>query len=159
VPSVPGIVPRTVFRLDLNDTERSAALVDHSIQAASTAFRGLEDIESALYRGRDVLVGLSRNARAADAWALSTAFGPITRAQIGRALGLSRAGADIQAHALAAAGLIKLELGGRLIPAPPSPSASTSAFPDGEPLRAASADLDLAMEEIDRLLSTGRDAG
>jgi hypothetical protein len=158
-PSVTGIVPRTVFRLDLNDTERSAALVDHSIQSASAAFRGLEDIESALYRGRDALAGLSRNARAADAWALSTAFGPITRAQIGRVLGLSRSGADIQAHALAAAGLVKLETGGRLIPAPPSPSASAPAFLDAGPLSAASVELNLAMEEIDQLLSIRRDAG
>jgi hypothetical protein len=157
VPSVPGIIPRTVFRLDLNDTERSAALVDHSIQTASAAFRGMEDIESALHRGRDALAGLSRNARAADAWALSTAFGPITRAQIGRALGLSRAGADLQARVLAASGLVRLEVGGRLTPTPPGTSPTPAMALAQGPLGAAAADLDLAIAEIDRFL-LGRNA-
>jgi len=153
VPSVTGIVPRTVFRLDLNDTERSTALVDHSIQTASTAFRGLEDIESALYRGRDALAGLSRNARAADAWALVAAFGPITRTQIARGLGLSRAGADIQARALSNAGLVRLEAGGRLTPTLPRTSLRHPDLLDQGPLSAAAADLDLALAEVDRLLS------
>jgi hypothetical protein len=157
VPSVTGIVPRTVFRLDLNDTERSAALVDHSIQAASTAFRGLEDFESALHRGRGALAGLSRNARAAEAWALVAAFGPITRPQIARALHLSRAGSDIQARVLAASGLVRLEVGGRLTPTPPGTSPTPSMALDEGPLGAAAADLDLAIAEIDRFL-LGRNA-
>lgn len=138
VPFVTGIIPRAAFRLDLDDAERSTALIDHSNHAALAAFSELERIEAALERGHDALAGLSRNARAADAWAIVTAFRPTTRTQVARGLGLSRAGADIQAHALAAAGLVKLEIGGRLIPAAQSPSASISASLDAGPLGAAS---------------------
>jgi hypothetical protein len=153
VPSVTGIIPRTAFRLDLEDVERSTALIDHSNHAALASFMALERIETMLGLGRDALAGLSRNARAADAWALVTAFGPISRTQIARALGLSRAGADIQAHALAAAGLVRLEAGGRLTPTLPRTSLRHPDLLDQGPLSAAAADLDLAMAEIDRLLS------
>lgn len=115
-PSIAGIIPRTVFRVDLDDTERAAAFVDHDSNTTSAAFMELGRIETSLYPGRDALAGLSRNARAADTWALVAAFGPTTRTQIARALGLSRAGADIQARALAGAGLVRLEVGGRLTP-------------------------------------------
>lgn len=154
---VPGIVPRTVFRLDLNDTERSAALVDHSTQTVSAAFRALEDIGSALYRGSDALADLSRNSRAADAWALITALGSIRRIQIARGLSLSRAGADIQVRALATAGLARVEPGGRVAPALPCKPSSSSATLDQGQLGAAAADVDIAMAEIDRLLSHNSD--
>jgi hypothetical protein len=153
VPCVTGIIPRTVFRLDLDDAERAAALVGHSGHEALAAFIGLERIETAIGRGHDALAGLSRNARAASAWALVVALGPIKRAQIARALGLSRAGADIQARALAAAGLVELDTGGLVTPALPGSPSSSLASLDHDPLQAAAADLDLAILDIDRLLS------
>ena len=157
VPQVTGIVPRTAFRLDVTDAQRAAALVDHSTHEALAAFTNLERIESVLGRGREALAGLSRNARAFEAWMLLAALGPTTRKQLMRALSLSRAGADIQARALAAARLVELETGGLVSPAlpvsPPSPSASL----DHGPLCAAAADLDIAMAEIDRLLTRSLD--
>ncbi len=156
VPPVTGIIPRTVFRLDLADAERATALVAHSNREALAAFTNFERMESVLGRGRDALVGLSRNARAFEAWTLLVALGPTTRKQLTHALGLSRAGADIQARALAAAGLAVLGTGGLVTPAlpvsPPSPSASL----DHGPLCAAAADLDIAMAQIDRLLTRAR---
>ncbi len=156
VPPVTGIIPRTVFRLDLADAERATALVAHSNREALAAFTNFERMESVLGRGRDALVGLSRNARAFQAWTLLVALGPTTRKQLTHALGLSRAGADIQARALAAAGLAVLGTGGLVTPAlpvsPPSPSASL----DHGPLCAAAADLDIAMAQIDRLLTRAR---
>jgi hypothetical protein len=157
VPPVTGLVPRAVFRLDLADAERAAALVDHSNREALAAFTNFERMESALGRGRDALVGLSRNARAFEAWTLLVALGPTTRKQLTHALGLSRAGADIQARALAAAGLVKLETGGLVTPALPGSPPSPSAFLDHGPLCAAAADLDLSLAEIDRILSRRRD--
>ena len=151
--SVTGIIPRAVFRLDLADVERSTALIDHCNHAASTSFADAERIEAMLGRGHDALAGLSRNARAANAWALVVALGPIRRAQMARALGLSRAGADIQARALAAVGLVELDTGGLVTPALPGSPSSSSASLDHGPLQAAAADLDLAVAEIDRLLS------
>lgn len=119
VPPATGLVPRTVFRLDLADVERAAALVDHSNREALAAFTNFERTESVLGRGRDALVGLSRNARTFEAWTLLVALGPTTRKQLTQALSLSRAGADIQARALAAAGLVVLGTGGLItLPSP-----------------------------------------
>jgi hypothetical protein len=157
VPPVTGLVPRTIFRLDLADAERAAALVDHSNREALAAFTNFERMESALGRGRDALVGLSRNARAFEAWTLLVALGPTTRKQLTHALGLSRAGADIQARALAAAGLVMLETGGLVTPALPGSPPSSPATLDHGPLCAAAADLDLSLAEIDRILSRRRD--
>ncbi len=153
VPSAAGIVPRAAFRLDLQDIERAKALTDHSSDALLASFKDLERIETMLARGHDVLAGLSRNARAADAWALIVALGPTTRKQISNALGLSRAGADIQARALAAAGLAKLQTGGLLTPAASGTSLSPQLPLDHGSLGAAATDLNLAMAEIDRLLA------
>jgi hypothetical protein len=159
VPSVMGVIPRTAFRLDLDDVERSTTLIDHSNHATLASFKDLERIETLLKRGREALAGLSRNARAGEAWALAVAFGPIRRAHITRGLGLSRAGADIQVHALAAAELVKLETGGLLAPALSSSSSSLLASLGHGPLSDAATDLDLAMAEIDRLLSIRSSAG
>ncbi len=152
VPSVTGIIPRTAFRLDLEDTERSAALIDHSSHAALGALSELERIEAALVRGRDSLAGLSRNARARDAWALIVAAGPLRRVQLARALGLSRAGADIQADALARAGLVTLAAGGRIQPTQRQLLVEQPAILEDGPLALATADLDASMADIDRLL-------
>lgn len=152
VPCVTGIIPRTAFRLDLEDTERAVALIDQCGNETSAAFRNFERMEASLGRGRDGLASLSRNARAADTWALIVTFGPITRTQIARALCLSRAGADIQAHALAAAGLVRLEVGGRLTPTLFHTSPRPPDLLDQGPLSAAAADLDLALAEIDCVL-------
>jgi len=156
-PSVTGIVPRTAFRLDLEDAERAATLIDHSSHTALASFKDLERIEIMVERGRDALAGLSRNARAVEAWALVVAFGPIRRTQITRALGLSRAGADIQARALSTMGLVELDVGGLVTATLPGSSPSPSASLDHGPLGAAASDLDLAMSEIDRILSRRRD--
>lgn len=156
-PFVTGIVPRTAFRLDLEDVERAIAFVDHSQHVGTASFKELEHIETMLWRGCDALAGLSRNARAAEAWALVVAFGPIRRTQITRALGLSRAGADIQARALSTMGLVELDVGGLVTATLPGSSPSPSASLDHGPLGAAAEDLDLAMAEIDRILSRRRD--
>ncbi len=147
-----GIVPRTAFRLDLDDAERAATLIDHSNHTALASFKELERIETMLERGRGALADLSRNARAAEAWAFVVAFGPIRRTQIARAVGLSRAGADIQARALATTGLVELVPGGLVIPAPPGSPSLPKAPLDLGPLGPAAANLDLAMAEIDQLL-------
>jgi len=156
-PFVTGIVPRTAFRLDLEHVERAIAFVDHSQHVATASFKEVEHIENMLWRGCDALAGLSRNARAAEAWALVVALGPIRRTQIMRALGLSRAGADIQARALSTVGLVELDVGGLVIATLPRSSSSPSASLDHAPLGAAAADLDFAMAEIDRILARRRD--
>lgn len=48
-------------------------------------------------------------------WPLIVALGGTSRPQLAHGLGLSRAGAEIHAHALAKAGLVTLEPGGRIV--------------------------------------------
>jgi len=156
VPSVTGIIPRTAFRLDLEDVGRSTALIDYSNHAALASFTELERVETMVGRGRDALAGLSRNARARDAWGLIVAVGPLRRIQLARALGLSRAGANIQADALARAGLVTLVAGGRIQPAQRQLLVEQLAILEYGPLALATADLDASMADIDRLLERSR---
>lgn len=147
-----GQLPRAVFRLDLSLQERAEALVEHCEHTARGGFDLLEQINRRCVRGIEALTGLSRNARAREAWALIVAVGPLRRIQLVRALGLSRAGADIQAHALARAGLVTLAAGGRIQPTQRQLIVEQPAILDNGPLALATADLDASMAEIDRLL-------
>lgn len=147
-----GQLPRAVFRLDLTLHERAAALVGHWEYTARKGFDRLGQIDRRCARGSEALAGLSRNARARHAWALIVAVGPLRRMHLARALGLSRAGADIQAHALARAGLVTLEAGGRLQPRRPHHMVPQPATLDDGPLASATAALDASMADIDRLL-------
>ncbi len=151
-----GQLPRAVFRLDLTVQERAEALVTHYQHIARGGFGRLKDINRGCIRGIEALTGLSRNARARDAWALIVAVGPLRRIQLARALGLSRAGADIQAHALARAGLVTLAPGGRIQPTQRQLIVEQPAILDDGPLALATADLDASMADIDRLLERSR---
>ena len=151
-----GQLPRAVFRLDLTVQERAEALVKHCEHTARGGFDRLEDINRRCIRGIEALTGLSRNARARDAWALIVAVGPLRRIQLARALGLSRAGADIQAHALAHAGLVTLAPGGRIQPTQRQLIVEQPAILDDGPLALATAALDASMADIDRLLERSR---
>lgn len=147
-----GQLPRAVFRLDLTLHERAAALVEHCEYTARNGFDRLSQIDRRCVRGTEALTGLSRNSRARDAWALIVAVGPLRRIHLARALGLSRAGADIQAHALARAGLVTLAASGRIQPTRTNRTVAQSAALNDGPLASASAALDESMADIDRLL-------
>ena len=152
VPGLAGQLPRAVFRLDLTVQERTEALVKHCEHTARGGFDRLTLINRRCVRGIEALAGLSRNARAREAWALIVAVGPLRRIQLARALGLSRAGADIQAHALARAGLVTLVAGGRIQPTQRQLIVEQPAILDDGPLALATAALDASMADIDRLL-------
>jgi len=157
MPGLAGQLPRTVFRLNLTLQERAEALVQHCEHIARGAFDHLEQSNRRCVRGIESLTGLSRNARTRDAWALIVAIGPLRRIQLARALGLSRAGADIQAHALARAGLVTLAAGGRIQPTQRQLLFEQPAILDDGPLALATADLDASMADLDRLLERSRD--
>ena len=101
----PALISRQLFRAFEPD-EIAAALVEGVTAALETGHGLFERIEPELARGREALARMSRNSRTRDAWLLVVALGGMSRAQLARALGLSRAGADIQAHALAEAELV-----------------------------------------------------
>lgn len=77
-----------------------------------------------------------------------------TRTQLARALGLSRAGADIQANALADANLVTLAAGGQIACAPVRMKKELAPVPlEERPLREAVSELDVSLAEIGRLLA------
>jgi len=151
--SPPGLVSRALFRRDLEPDEIAVQLTEGARLAWSGAYHRLLGLEPELDRGREALAHLSRNARTRDAWLLVAALTACTRTHIARALGLSRAGADIQANALADAGLATLGAGGRITWAPARTIDTVPAPLDQGPLADAVSDLDARLAEIDRLLA------
>ncbi|MET0371722.1 MAG: hypothetical protein ABW039_10135 [Sphingobium sp.] len=153
-PCVAGAIPRAVFRRDLDAGERADFLCDHWTRAGRESVLCVEQTHRRYARGTAALSDRSRNARVRDAWALIVALGPLRRIHVARALGLTRAGADIQAHALARARLVTLEIGGRM---QPTRSSAISRMPtrlDDLALAVATEDLDASLALVDRLLAT-----
>lgn len=155
-PPPPGLASRVLFRSDLEPEEIAVCLVDDASAAWRGAYDRLLRLEPELARGRDALAHLSRNARARDAWLLVAALGACTRTQLARALGLSRAGADIQARALGDAGLVTLAAGGQIAGTRQRPAEPVTAPLDQGLLSDAVSDLDASLAEINRLLARAR---
>lgn len=151
--SPPGMGSRRLFRADIEDGEIAAQLVNDGSGAWRGAYGRILRMEQELARGGGALSSLSRNARAREAWLLVAALGACTRAQLARALGLSRAGADIQAHSLADAGLATLAAGGVVAWTRPREAQPAPKTLDHGPLANAVSDLDESLAEIDRLLA------
>jgi hypothetical protein len=149
----PGLVSRVLFRSDLEPEVIAAQLADGARLAWSAAYDRLVRLEPELGRGLNALAHLSRNARTRAAWLLVAELGICTRTQLARALGLSRAGADIQARTLADAGLATLGTGGMITWARPGREDRATAPLDHGPLGDAVSDLDASLAEIDRLLA------
>ena len=153
LPPPPGLVSRGLFRSDVDAEQLAYDLGDGAAVAFGAAYDLFEQLQPDLIRGDRVLAHLSRNARARDAWLLIAALRIVTRTQLSRALGLSRAGADIQAHALADAGLVTLGAGGRIVWQERRPPTTTPSSLDTGPLGQTGAELDEAMAQVDRLLA------
>lgn len=150
---VPGLVSRALFRPELEPEEIVANLVDGVATALELGCGLLHQLGPELARGQAALAHLSRHARARDAWRLVAALRSVTRIQLGRALALSRAGADIQAHTLAEAGLVSLRPGGRVDWRLQRSAECGLVRLDVAPLSEAISELDTTMAEIDRLLA------
>lgn len=152
---VPGLATRMVFRLDAEPEECAADLVKAVTAALIAAADMIKRAHAELARGRAALAHLSRNSRAFEAWLLIVALGALTRVQLTRALGLSRAGGDIQARALADARLIKLRPGGWIdwVEDPTTKMEVTAANCAADPLSLAVADFNESLAALDRLLA------
>lgn len=154
VSSPPGLVSRALFRGDLETDEIAVQLIAGGGAAWRGGYDRLLRLDPELARGQAALAHLSRNAHTRDAWLLVAALGTCTRTQLSRALGLSRAGADIQANALADAGLVVLSAGGKI--AWTRRRITKDAMPaplDQGPLGDAVSDLNASLAEIDRLFA------
>ena len=153
-PPPPGLAARVAFRSDLEPEEIAGCVVDDAAAGWSAAYDRLTRLEPELARGGDALAHLSRNARTRDAWLMIAALGISTRTQLARGLGLSRAGADIQAHALFDAQLVTLAPGGQINWARVRTKRNAAPAPlEQDPLRGAVSDLDASLAEIDGLLA------
>ena len=152
LPACPGLISRRLFR-DAKPEELAVALVSDAAAALEAGYALFAWIEPELVRGTAALTELSRNARARLAWPLVVGLGGISRSQLARALGLSRAGADIQAHALADAGLVALGSAGRIEWVQCQSTYGASQAMEGDDLSGALADFDAGMAEVDRLLA------
>lgn len=153
LPLPPGMVSRATFRSDLEPEEIAGRVVENAAAGWSGAYDRLSWLEPELTRGRDSLAYLSRNARTRDAWLVIAALGACTRAQLARALGLSRAGADIQARVLAEAELVTLAAGGQIAWTRPRSIEAVPKPLDQGPLGKALLAIDADLAEIDRLLA------
>lgn len=148
-----GLASRQLFRA-FEPEEIATALVDGAAEAVATGYGLFERIEPELRRGSEALRSMSRNSRARDAWSMVVALGMISRGHLARALKLSRAGADIQARALADVGLVNLGPAGQVKWAAqrPTESGENRTMATGEPSGVFAA-FDTDMAEIDRLLA------
>ncbi|MDF0490960.1 hypothetical protein PX554_22815 [Sphingomonas sp. H39-1-10] len=153
-PPVAGLVSRALFRSDLEPEEIATALLQGVSSALAASFQRLEQIHVDLDRGGRALAHRSRNSKAREAWLIVLSLNAVSRAQLARGLGLSRAGADIQALALADAGLATLATGGKIAWSRGEAVRDTAhASLDRGPLGDAVSDLDASLAEIDRLLA------
>jgi hypothetical protein len=149
----PGSVSRVLFGVDAAPDDLVVALIEGCTTALATAYGRMEWLRDELDRGRAALARMSRNSRTREAWLLVTALRVTTRTQLARGLGLSRAGADIQARSLADAGLVTLGPVGRIDWQHHRRAEREPAPLDGGALSEAAADLDATMAEIDQLLA------
>lgn len=152
LPSLPGPIPRAAFRRELTANERAVAITEHWAQTAEASFKRRCDLVRHYADGLAALAGRSRNARVRDAWGTLIALGALRRVHLARALGLSRAGADIQANALAQAGLVTLSFGGFIRPSQRNEASAAPPPLAMGPLALAIADVDARLAEVTHLL-------
>lgn len=105
-----GLAPRSLFKAEL---ERPLpALLTEAIGAAAThVATDLAAMRSTLALGEERLAGLYASSQAPVVWQLINGLGPLTRAELARALGVTRRTASQAATALDKADLAMLRLG------------------------------------------------
>jgi hypothetical protein len=102
-----GLGPRAVFRPEPEDPV--PAILREALAASVAALRAdLDQARHGLIIAEARLSGLYASSRAPDVWALVLGLGPLTRAELARALGVTKRTASQGAEALIAAGLAVL---------------------------------------------------
>lgn len=111
-----GITPRAVFR---EHHERPLpALLRSALQAASeNANADLRTMREAVIAADAVLSDLYASSTAPQAWRMIAGLGPLTRAELARALGVTKRTSSQSVAALAEAGMVRLrQADGAIIP-------------------------------------------
>nr|AAD03871.1 unknown [Novosphingobium aromaticivorans] len=118
-----GLAPRSLFKADL---ERPlSALLTSAIDAAATdVATDLAAVRTALALGDERLAGLYASSQAPAVWQLILSLGPLTRAELARALDVTRRTASQAAAALDRADLATLRPGDHALAPIAAPRAS-----------------------------------
>lgn len=105
-----GLTPRILFRSELDMPLDS--LIEQSLtHALDQAARDLTRLHQALRTADRALAGLYASSQAPASWRLIVALGPLTRAELGRALGVTARTASQAATVLQESGLCRLRSG------------------------------------------------
>ena len=118
-----GLAPRALFRAE-PESPLPATLGRMIAAAAADVTTDLAAVRAALARGNDRLAGLYASSQAPAVWQLIAALGPLTRAELARALGVTRRTASQAATALEKAGLATLRPGDHALVSKAAPGAT-----------------------------------
>lgn len=109
-----GLAPRELFRAE--PEKPLPALLEGSISAAaSDVATDLAAVTAMVARGEECLAGLYASSQAPAMWQLIGGLGPLTRAELARALGVTRRTASQAAQALEKADLATLRPGDHVL--------------------------------------------
>lgn len=109
-----GIMPRALFR-ELNEDPLPAVLRSSVQAAGEKAAEDLAGMLTAIGSGEELLSGLYASSCAPRAWRVLIGLGPLTRAELARALGVTKRTASQAVSAIELAGLIKLRSSDRAV--------------------------------------------
>lgn len=101
-----GLTPRSVFRSEPEDPI-AALLAAASSDAARWVRQDLQELHRGLEHGQERLAGRYASSHAPDAWRLLLGLGPLTRAELARALDVTPRTASQAAAALVEAELVE----------------------------------------------------
>lgn len=102
-----GVLPRGVFR-ERPDEPATALIQDALLTASAHAEDDLHTLHDALMLGDKVLAGLNASSSAPHAWRLICGLGPLTRAELARALGVTKRTASVAVSTLEHMDLVRL---------------------------------------------------
>lgn len=118
-----GLAPRSVFRAEL-ESPLPALLIQAIGAAAEDVATDLAAVRAAVALGDEHLAGLYASSQAPAVWQLIIGLGPLTRAELARALGVTRRTASQAATALEKADLATLRPGDHALAPKRPPRAS-----------------------------------
>ena len=118
-----GLAPRSVFKAEL-ERPLPALLAEAIGAAAADVAADLAAVRAALVLGDERLAGLYASSQAPVVWQLISSLGPLTRAELARALGVTRRTASQAATALDKADLAMLRPGDHALAPKTPPRAS-----------------------------------
>jgi hypothetical protein len=117
-----GLLPRRLFR-ELQEEPLQAALRAALDEASASATADLDRMRVALSRAQEAFSSLNASSTAPQAWRVLIGLGPLNRAELARALAITKRTSSLSVGALQTAGLLSLrESDGAIISANADPA-------------------------------------